>query len=113
MPAAPAPYGELVQPFCSASAVNALVSCANEAPSSDVKHCALENALSCASIVAAPDGSITRRPLLAPHRSTGTYAVAAGRNSAGRVNASALVPLAIAPLRWTMPPMFATAALLV
>src|SRR5262245_55886781 len=111
-PAAPAPNGEY-QPFCSGNAANAVVAWANEAASSEVKHCALTNTLSRASMVAAPDGSITSRPLDAPHRPTGTYTVAGGRKSAGSVNASALVPPAIAPLKWTIPPMFSTAASLV
>src|SRR5215471_2586205 len=51
-----------------------------------------------------------RRPLVALHKSTGTYTLVAGRNPPGRVNAEALAPPAMAPLSCTMPPMVATPA---
>jgi hypothetical protein len=44
-----------------------------------------------------------RRPLAAPHRSTGTKAIAGGLMPGGRVKITLLVPLAIAPRRYTMP----------
>lgn len=50
------------------------------------------------------------RPFVALHMSTGTYTSVAGRIVAGRVNASDDVPLAIAPFKWTTPPMTLAAA---
>src|SRR5260370_42439694 len=87
---------------------------ANDAPSSEVKHWASENAFS-ARTITTPPGKMNRRPLVALQRSTGTSTtVVAGRKPAGSVNAWAFVPLvAIAPLKCTIPEMLVTAALLV
>src|SRR5580693_462685 len=104
------PNGELNQPFCNVSAVNELADFANETPSSEVKHAALPNAPPSASTVTTPVGSICSRPLVALHRSTGTNTTLTGRNPAGRVNGTGLVPVvAIAPLRWMMPEIARTA----
>src|SRR5215469_6519424 len=104
------PNGELVQPFCSVSGVNEVADFANQAPSSEVKHAALLNAPPSASTVTTPVGSICSRPLVALHRSTGTNTTLAGRNPAGRVNGTGLVPeVAIAPLKWMIPEMARTA----
>src|SRR5262249_61274129 len=62
--------GALVHPFFSVSAVNEVADLANEAPSSEVKHWALEKLL--ASTVTVPLCWMCRRPLVALHRSTGT-----------------------------------------
>ena len=63
-----------------------------------MKHAALLNSPLSASTVTTPDGSICSRPLVALHRSTATNTVLAGRNPAGRVNGTGLVPVvAIAP----------------
>src|SRR5205823_444754 len=84
---------------------------ANQAPSRDVKHAALEKLPLSASTVTTPLGSMNRRPLVALHRSTGTYTLVAGRKPTGSVNGTALVPpVAIAPLRWATPSMLRTAA---
>src|SRR5215813_8969603 len=64
--------GALVQPFCSARPVKPAAVSANDAPSSEVKHCALENVLFSAWTNAAPLGEMLSRPLVALHRSTGT-----------------------------------------
>src|SRR5919205_3680827 len=56
---------------------------------------------------------MTSRPLLASHRSTGTYAVFGGRNLLGSVKATELAPPAMAPANCTTPPRFLTARLLV
>src|SRR5215472_1975144 len=59
-----------------------------------------------------PWGEMSRRPLVALHRSTGTKTLAAGRKPAGSVNGTELVPdVAMAPLSWTIPEMVRTAAL--
>src|SRR5579859_256500 len=108
--AAEVPNGELNQPFCSVSRVNELADFANEAPSSDVKHAALPNVPPSASTVTTPVVSICSRPLVALQRSTATNTSRAGRNPAGSVNGTGLVPVvAMAPLRWTMPEMVRTA----
>src|SRR5579863_4595274 len=104
------PTGELNQPFCNVSGVNKLADFANETPSSEVKHPALLNAPPSAWTLTTPVGSICSRPLVALHRSTGTNTTRAGRNAAGRVNGTGLVPeVAIAPLRWMIPEMVRTA----
>src|SRR5258708_36365234 len=90
--------GTLVQPFCSVKAVYPVGEIAKDAPSREVKHCALEKLVS-AWTCAFPAVSMTRRPLVAPHMSTGTYTVVEGRNPAGSVKAKALVPEPIAPWR--------------
>ena len=109
--AAEVPNGELVQPFCSVSGVNELADFANETPSSEVKHAALLNAPPSAWTVTTPVGSTCSRPLVALHRSTGTNTALAGRNPAGRVNGTGLVPVvAIAPLKWMIPEIVRAAA---
>src|ERR1041384_6638977 len=102
--------GAPLQPFCSASGLK--FAAANAPPSSDVKHVSLATAPFSASTLTTPFDEITSRPLVAPHRSTGTQTVASGRIPLGSVNAWP-VPLAIAPLRCTMPAMSLAAALLV
>src|SRR6266568_4709674 len=103
------PNGPPVQPFCGVSAVNPAADRPNEAPSSEVKHWALENVPPSGSTSTTPLGAMCRRPLVALHRSTGTKTLVAGRNDAGRTNGSGLVPdVAMAPLKWTIPPMMAT-----
>src|SRR6516165_9879521 len=82
----------------------------NETPSSEVKHWALVK--SWASTLTKPLCWMNRRPLVAPHRSTGTKTLVPGRKFAGSVNGTELVPeVAMAPLRWTTPEMPRTAAL--
>src|SRR5579859_1155985 len=104
------PNGELNQPFCRVSGVNELADLANEAPSSEVKQAALLNAPPSAWTVTTPVGSICSTPWVALHRSTGTNTALAGRNPAGRVNGTGLVPVvAIAPLKWMIPEMARTA----
>src|SRR5579863_7471979 len=104
------PTGELNQPFCNVSGVNKLADFANETPSSEVKHPALLNAPPSAWTLTTPVGSICSRPLVAVHRSTGTNTTLAGRNAAGSVNGTGLVPeVAMAPLRWMIPEMVRTA----
>src|SRR5262249_58422911 len=104
------PKGALVQAFWRVSGVNELADVANEAPSSEVKHWALADFPPSASMVTTPVGRMNRRPLVALHRSTGTYTFAAGRKPAGRVNGEP-APCAVAPLKWTVPVMVRTAAL--
>src|SRR5262249_48055105 len=84
----------------------------NDALSSDVKHCASENAPLAWTFVA-PLGWMIRRPLAALQRSTGTYTGVGGRRPIGKVNAVVLVPLAIAPLSCTTPPISAAPAVAV
>src|SRR5215472_4233397 len=106
------PKGALVQPFLRVRVVNDVFSLANWAPSSEVKHWALEKFPPSASTVTTPLGWMTSRPLVALHRSTGTNTLVAGRNAFGSVNGTALVPeVAIAPLKWTIPETLVTAAL--
>src|SRR5262249_14887420 len=104
------PYGALTQPFWSATGENPLADSANQAPSREVKHCALVNAPS-AETVTCPLGWINSLPLVAPHRATGGYTRTVGRNAAGSVKAAPVVPLAIAPARRMMPASLVTAAL--
>ena len=105
------PNGELNQPFSSVSRVKELADLANVTPSSEVKHAALLNAPPSASTVTTPVGSTSKAPLVPLHKSTGTNTSCAGRNEAGRVKGTGLVPVvAIAPLRWTIPEMVLTAA---
>ena len=61
-----------VQPFCRVSAVNPAVDSAKEAPSSEVKHWALEKLPPSGSTSTTPLDAMCRRPLVALHRSTGT-----------------------------------------
>src|SRR5579859_3636827 len=57
---------------------------------------------------------MSRRPLVALHRSTGTNTFVAGRIDAGSVNATGLVPVvAMAPWKWTTPEIVLAAALAV
>src|SRR5713101_891831 len=106
------PKGALVQPFFRGRLVNDVADLANCAPSSEVKHWALEKVPPSACTVTTPLGAMSSRPLAALHRSTGTKTFLAGRNAAGRVNGTALVPeVAIAPLKWTIPETLVTAAL--
>src|SRR5690348_2446776 len=106
------PKGALVQPFFRVRVVNDVFNLANLAPSSEVKHWALEKVPPSASTLTTPLGAMSRRPLVALHRSTGTKTLVAGRNAFGRVNGTALVPeVAIAPLKWTIPETLVTAAL--
>src|SRR6266581_4358162 len=94
--------GALVHPFFRVRLVNDVAALANWAPSSEVKHWALEKFPAC---------TVTT-PLVAMHRSTGMKTFLAGRKASGRVNGTALVPLvAIAPLKWTIPETLVTAAL--
>src|SRR5215469_865386 len=105
------PNGELNQPFCNVSGVNEPADFANEAPSSEVKHAALLNAPPSACTVTTPVGSICNRPLVALQRSTATNTAAAGRNTAGKVNGTGLVPVvAIPPSRCTIPEIVRAAA---
>jgi len=77
---------------------------ANEAPSSEVKHAALLNAPPAAWTVTTPVGWICSRPKVALHKLTGTNTGLAGRNAAGKVNGTGLVPVVlIAPSNWTIP----------
>src|SRR5690349_14332507 len=104
--------GALVQPFVRVRVEKDVFDLANWAPSSEVKHWALEKLLPSASTLTTPLGEILSRPLVALHRSTGTKTLVAGRNAFGRVNGTELVPeVAIAPLKWTIPETFVTAAL--
>src|SRR6266516_2294606 len=97
------PKGALVQPFFSVRLVNDVAALANWAPSSEVKHWALEKLLPSACTLTTPLGAMSSRPLVALHRSTGMNTLVAGRNAFGRVNGTALVPeVAIAPLKWTI-----------
>src|SRR6266567_604275 len=106
------PKGALVQPFFRVRLVKNAGALANEAPSSEVKHWALEKLSPSACTVTTPLGAMNRRPLVALHRSTGMKTFLAGRKASGRVNGTALVPLvAIAPLKWTIPETLVTAAL--
>src|SRR5437667_11497561 len=106
------PKGALVQPFFRVRVVNDVFNLANLAPSSEVKHWALEKVPPSASTLTTPLGAMSRRPLVALHRSTGTKTLVAGRNAAGSVNGTGLVPpVAMAPLRCMTPPMLRTAAL--
>src|SRR6266480_2194469 len=106
------PNGALVHPFCRVSPVNPVADSANEAPSSEVKHWASAKPGSCCSTVTTPLGAMSRRPFVALHMSTGTNTLVAGRNDAGRTNGFGLVPdVAMAPLKWTIPPMMATEGL--
>src|SRR5215469_2420589 len=88
------PNGVPVQPFWRVSGVNRLAFLANEAPSSEVEHCASANVVS-ACTVTTPLGWMSRRPppWAAAHRSTGTETAAAGRNAFGKVKAIGLVPV--------------------
>ena len=96
--------GAFVHPFVTVNAVNALALIAYVTPSSDVKQAAFEKTPPSACTVTVPFGWIRSRPLVAPHRSTGTYTSVAGRASPGSVNGSGLVPaVRIAPLKCTMP----------
>src|SRR5690242_13575369 len=91
------PKGALVQPFWSVRLVNDVADLANWAPSSEVKHWALEK-LPSGSTLTTPLGAMSSRPLVALHRSTGTHTFVAGRKACGRVNGTELVPLvAMAP----------------
>src|ERR1051325_9501062 len=92
--------GALVQLLSRVSGVKSLR--VNDAPSSEVKHCALVNAFS-ANTVTAPLGWMNSRPLAELHRSTGMETLVDGRKPARSVNAGPVVPLAIAPLRWRPP----------
>src|SRR5215467_9270547 len=75
-------------------------------------HWALEKVPPSASTVTTPLGAMSRRPLVALHRSTGTNTLLAGRKATGSVNGTALVPpVAMAPLKCMTPPMLRTAAL--
>src|SRR6266516_6979478 len=106
------PKGALVQPFFSVRLVNDVAALANWAPSSEVKHWALERLLHSACKLTTPLGAMSSRPLVALHRSTGMNTLVGGRNAFGRVNGTALVPeVAIAPLKWTIPETLVTAAL--
>src|SRR5690348_12573518 len=72
----------------------------NDTPSSEVKHWALEKLLPSASTLTTPLCWMNSRPLVALHRSTLTKTLVLGRNAAGRVKGTALVPeVAIAPLK--------------
>ena len=105
------PNGELVQPFCSVSGVNEWADLANVTPSSEVKHARVLKAPPSAWTVTTPVGSTCSRPLVALHKSTGTNTTCAGRNEAGSVKGTGLVPVvAMAPSRWTIPEMVRTAA---
>src|SRR5215470_10959359 len=64
---------------------------ANETPSSEVKHWALEKLVS-ASTVTTPFGWMNSRPLVAPQRSTGTKTLVLGRKAAGRAPAGQVLP---------------------
>ena len=82
---------------------------ANTTPSSEVKHAALLKAPPSAWTVTTPVGSTCSRPLVALHQSTGTNTTCAGRNEAGSVKGTGLVPVvAMAPSRWTIPEMVRT-----
>src|SRR5262249_46700242 len=106
------PNGALVHPFTSVSGANELADLANETPSSEAKHAALEKTLPSGSTVTTPPGEIAMRPLLAWHMSEGTKTAVVGRNAGGRMNGTGLVPVvAMAPLKWTIPPVLTTAAL--
>src|SRR6266704_1101100 len=61
--------GALVHPFFRVRLVNDVAALANWAPSSEVKHWALEKFPACT--VTTPLGAMNRRPLVALHRSTG------------------------------------------
>src|SRR5262249_8869071 len=92
------PKGASVQPFLRVRVVNDVFDLANWAPSSEVKHWALEK--SWASTLTTPLGWMTSRPLVALHRSTGTHKLVTEQNAFGKVNGTALVPeVAIAPLK--------------
>src|SRR6266700_7071676 len=105
------PKGALVQPFFRGRLVNDVADLANCAPSSEVKHWALEKVPPSACTVTTPLGAMNRRPLVALHRSTLTKTLVAGRKAFGSVNGTGLVPLvAIAPLKWTIPETLTTAA---
>src|SRR6266536_2689642 len=102
--------GALVHPFFRVRLVNDVAALANWAPSSEVKHWALEKFPACT--VTTPLGAMNRRPLVALHRSTGMKTFLAGRKASGRVNGTALVPaVAMAPLKVTIPELPCTAAL--
>jgi hypothetical protein len=105
------PNGAFVHPLASVSAVNPVPFSANDAPSRDVKQAALEKVPPSGCTVTTPLGWMNKRPLVALHRSTGTYTLVAGRKPTGNVNGTGLVPpVAIAPSKWTTPPMVLTAA---
>src|SRR5215813_11222312 len=94
------PNAWLVQPFSSVTGVKSLIG--YDTPSSEVKHWALLNEFS-AMTVTAPLGWMNSRPLVPPHRSTGTNTLVDGRNAAGRVNARPVEPVEMAPFRCAMP----------
>src|SRR5204862_7957309 len=101
-----------VRPSCHAGGGSAVG--ANGAPSRDVKHGAWEKVPPGARTVTTPLGAMSKRPLVALHRSTGTCTLVAGRKPTGSVNGTALVPVvAISPWRVTIPETLATCALLV
>src|SRR4051812_33452806 len=93
--------GALVHPFCRVSGVKS--ERVNEAPSREVKHWALENVPPSAWTPTEPLGWMTLRPFVLPQRLTGTYTLVPGRRPLGSVNATAVVPLEIAPLKRTIP----------
>src|SRR5262249_15101017 len=94
--------------------VNELANGANETPSSEVKHWALDQSPPSASTVTEPSAWMNRSPLVAPHRSTGTKTLRVGRSPGGKVKATWLVPLVcMAPSRWTMPEILRAAGLAV
>src|SRR5260370_1149951 len=101
--------GPPVQPFRRVSAVNPAADTAKVAQSSEVKHWALEKGSPfCCCTVTIPLDAMSSRPFVALHRSTGTKTLVDGRNDAGRTNGSGLLPdVAMAPLKWTIPPMTA------
>src|SRR5215471_12796659 len=104
----------LVQPFSRVSGVNEFADGANETPSSEVKHWALDQLPPSASTVTEPSAWMNKSPLVAPHRSTGTKILRAGRSPGGKVKATWLVPfVCMAPSKWTMPEMLRTAGLAV
>src|SRR6185312_8588049 len=107
-----APKGALVQPFLRVRVVNDAFDLANLAPSSEVKHWALEKVPPSASTFTTPLGAMSSRPLVALHRSMGINTLVGGRKAFGRVNGTGFVPpVAIAPLKWTIPETLTTAAL--
>src|SRR5436305_10025312 len=94
------PNGAFVHPLTSGSAVNPVEFGANDAPSRDVKHWALEKVHPSASTVTTPLGLMSKLPLVVLHRSIGTCTLVAGRKPTGSVNGTGLVPVvAISPWR--------------
>src|SRR5215469_12741957 len=102
-----------VQPGCSLSFVNDVVDSAKDAPSSEVKHVALELAPLEMTLVT-PVGAMFSSPGVASHMSTGTFTYFDGRKAGGKMKGTLFVLLLLvemAPLKYTTPETSAIAGL--